>query len=75
MMNDGEIMLRVVLQIRCCFRALRRGVGARRRELELLSRDLLNVAPMDGTVDCEGFERLVQLAQGRGQAPPALPQP
>ena len=67
-MNDGEIMLRVILQIRCYFRALRRGAGARRREL-------LNVAPADGTVDCEGFERLVQLARGRGEAPPALPQP
>ena len=33
-------------------------------------RETLHVARADGTVDCEGFERLVQLARRRpGEAP------
>ena len=71
LMNDKKRQACPHRKIRCYFRALRRGVGARHREL-------LNVARvgmrLDVTIDCEGFERLVQLARRREEAP-ALLQP
>ena len=52
----------------CYFCALR-GVGTVPR------RETLKVARANGTVDCKGFERLVQLARRRPGEAPALPQP
>ena len=51
-------------RIRRYVRALRRGAGGRCREM----------MSMGGTVGCKGFERLVQLARRREEAP-ALLQP
>ena len=54
-------------RIRCYVRALRRGAGG-------CCREIMSRMSGDGTVGCKGFERLVQLARRREEAP-ALLQP